>query len=66
MCRGEIWWRITLQTLINRSEWANTSQNKMSNNFETGGDTRNMSIDHDNETGVALPDSVSKTCVKRP
>jgi len=36
------------------------------NNTETVGDTRNMSMNHDYETGVALSDSVIKTCVKRP
>jgi len=47
-------------------ERAITRQNKMSNNFETVTDTRNLSMNHDYETGVALPDSVNKTCVKRP
>jgi len=47
-------------------KWAIISQNKMSNNFETVRDTRNMSMNHDYETGVALSDSVNKTCVKRP
>jgi len=42
-----------------------TSQNKMSNNAETVRDTRNVSIIRDYETGVALSDSVNKTCVKR-
>jgi len=37
----------------------------MSNNFETVRDTLNMSMNHDYETGVALLDSVSNTCVKR-
>jgi len=43
-----------------------TSQNKMSNNSETVRDTRNVSMNHDYATGVALSDSVNKTCVKRP
>jgi len=43
-----------------------TSQNKMSNNFETVRDTQKMSMSHDYETGVAFSDSVNKTCVKRP
>jgi len=38
----------------------------MSNNSETVRDTRNMSMNHDYETGVALSDSVNKTCMKRP
>jgi len=37
----------------------------MSNNSETVRDTRNMSINQDYKTGVALSDSVNKTCVKR-
>jgi len=37
----------------------------MSNNFEAIRDTRNMSMNHDFETGVSLLDSVNKTCVKR-
>jgi len=42
------------------------AKNKMSNNSETVRDTRNISMNHDYETGVALSDSVNKTCVKRP
>jgi len=38
----------------------------MSNYSETVRDTRNMSMNHDHEIGVALSDSVNKTCVKRP
>jgi len=38
----------------------------MSNNSETVRDTRNVSKNHDYETGVVLSDSVNKTCVKRP
>jgi len=38
----------------------------MSNNSETVRDTRNVSIYLDYETGVALSESVNKTCVKRP
>jgi len=38
----------------------------MSNNSETVRDMRNVSINHYYETGVALSDSVNKTCVKRP
>jgi len=38
----------------------------MLNNFETVTDMRNMSMNHDYETGVALSDTVNKTCVKRP
>jgi len=49
----------------NGSEWAITSRNKMSNDFETVKDTRNKSIDHDYETRVSLSDSVRKICVKR-
>jgi len=37
----------------------------MSNNSETVRETRNMSMNHDYKTGVALSDSVNKTCVKR-
>jgi len=36
------------------------AKNKISNN-EMGRDTRNMSINHDYETGVTLSDSVNKT-----
>jgi len=50
----------------NDPKLAITSQIKMSNNFKTVRDTRNMSMNHDCETGVALSDSVNKTCVKRP
>jgi len=35
----------------------------MLNNFEMVVETRNMSMNHDYETGVALSDSVNKTCV---
>jgi len=38
----------------------------MSNNFETVTDTWNMSMNHDYETGVALSDSVNKTCGNAP
>jgi len=38
----------------------------MWNNSETVRDTRNMSMNHDYETGVALSDSVNRTCVKHP
>jgi len=38
----------------------------MSNNSETVRDTRNVSMNHDYETGIALSDSVNQTCVKRP
>jgi len=37
----------------------------MSNNSKTVRDTRNMSLNHDYETGIALSDSVNKPCVKR-
>jgi len=43
-----------------------TSQNKVSNDLETVGDTRNTSMNHDYETGDALSDSINTTCVKRP
>jgi len=42
------------------------AKNKMSNNSETVRDTLNMSMNHDYETGIALSNSVNKTCVKRP
>jgi len=42
------------------------AKNKMSNNSETVRETPNMSMNHDYETGVALSDSINKTCVKRP
>jgi len=42
------------------------AKNKMSNNSETARDTRNMLMNHDLETWVALSDFVNKTCVKRP
>jgi len=38
----------------------------MSNIFETVGDTRNVSMNDDNETGVALSDSINKTYLKGP
>jgi len=37
----------------------------MSTNSETVRNTRNVSMNHDYKTGVALTDSVNKTCVKR-
>jgi len=42
------------------------AKNKMSNNSETVGDVRNVSMNHDYETGVALSDSINKTRVKCP
>jgi len=48
---------ITLETLI-------ITNAQMSNNFATVRDRRNMSMNHDYETWVALSDSVNKTCVK--
>jgi len=66
MCSCEIWGCFTLKHPKNGPEWAITSQNKMSNSPETVRDTRNISMNHDIETGVALLDSVNKTCVKRP
>jgi len=56
----------TLKTPQNWSQRAITSQNKMSNNSETVRDTRNVSMNHDYETGVAFSDLFNKTCVKRP
>jgi len=53
-------------TPLKGMEWAITSKNKISNDSETVRDTRNMSMNHDYETGVALSDYVNKTCVKRP
>jgi len=44
----------------------NYQAKKMSNNFETVRDTRNMSMNHDYETEVDLSDSVNKTYVKCP
>jgi len=38
----------------------------MSNSSETVRDARNVSMNHDYETGVALADSANKTCVKCP
>jgi len=38
----------------------------MSNNSKTVRDTRNVSMNHDYETRVAVSDYVNKTCVKRP
>jgi len=40
-----------------------SAKNKMSNNSET---VKDISMNHDHETGVALSDSVKKTCMKRP
>jgi len=54
------------KTPLKWSEWSITSQNKMSNNFETVRGTRNMSMNHDYETGVALTDSVNKTVRNAP
>jgi len=50
----------------NWSEWAITSQTKMLNNFQTGRDTRNISMNHDYETGAALSDSVMKSAYSAP
>jgi len=47
----------------NGSGWAITSQNKMSNNFETLRDTRRMSITMNMKLGSLFPDSVNKTWV---
>jgi len=38
----------------------------MSNNSETVRDMRNMSMNHEYETGAAFSESVNQTCVKRP
>jgi len=62
----QIWGCFTLKTPENGPEWVITKQYKVSNNFETVRDTRNMSMNHDYKTGVALSDSVNKTCVKQP
>jgi len=48
------------------SERAINSPNKMLDKFEMVRDTRNMSMNHSHETGVALSDSVNKNCMKRP
>jgi len=45
--------------------WQLPAKNKMSNNFETVRDMRNMSMNHDNETGVALSKSIMKKCLQR-
>jgi len=66
MCNCEIWGCFTLKTPLNGSELAITSQNKMLNNFETVRDKRNMSMNHDYETGVALSDSLNKKLCKTP
>jgi len=42
------------------------AKNQMSNNSETVRDAQNMSMNNDYETGVALSDSVNKTCVNCP
>jgi len=63
MCNSEIYPKNTPK--IGRLRTI-TSQNKKSNNSETVRDTRNMSMNHDKETGDALLDSVNKTFVKRP
>jgi len=62
MCSCEILGCFRIKTPPNGSERAISSQNKMSNNFETVyRDTRNMSMNHDYElTWVALSiDSVN-------
>jgi len=66
MCNSEMWGCFTLKTPLKFVEWAITSQNKMSNSSEKLRDTRNMSLNHDYETGVALSDSFNKTCVNCP
>jgi len=53
-------------TPTNWSQRAIARQNKMSNNSEAVRDTRNVSMNHDYETGVASSDSVNKTYMKRP
>jgi len=60
------WGCFTLKTPLKWSQLAITTQNKMSNNTATVRDKRNVSMNHDNETGVALSHSVNTTCVKRP
>jgi len=66
MCNSEIWGCFTLQTPKIGRNGQLPAKNKMSNNSETVRDTPNMSMNHDYETGVALSDSINKTCVKRP
>jgi len=68
MCNFEINGCFTLKTPLKLVAIGNCqpAKNKISNNSETVKDTRNMSINHEYETGVALSDSVNKTCVKRP
>jgi len=56
----------TPKTPLKWSGMAITNQNKMSNNFETVRDMRNMTMYHDYEAGVALSDFVNETCVKYP
>jgi len=79
MCNSEIWGCFTLKTPLKLVGWAITSrntiieklqnyksQNPKLNNSETERDKGNMSINHDNETGVALSDAVNKTCGNAP
>jgi len=51
--------------LLNATRKSNYQPNWYGNNFETERDKRNMTMKHDYGTGVALSDSVNKTCVKR-
>jgi len=62
----KIWGVFSLKQPHNGMEWAITSHNKMLINSETARETRNMSMNHDYKTGVALSDSVKKTFVKLP
>jgi len=63
----EIWACFTPNTRKMGRNWQIPSaKTKCQNNFETVRDTRNMSMNHDYETGVALSDSVNKNCMKRP
>jgi len=55
----------TLKTFLKLVGMGNYQPNKIWNNFETVRNTRNMSMTHNYETGVALSESVMKTCVRR-
>jgi len=45
-------------------KWSRMGNYQSKFNSETVRDTRNMSMNHDYETGVTLSESVNKTCVK--
>jgi len=61
MCNYETWGVLPQKTPTIDQNRKLPAKNKMLNNSETVRDTRNMSINHDYETGIALSDYVNKT-----